>query len=51
MKQYLNITPTKDSEGFVISGVPNKISAEALKIVINSIYGKFGKNIAEVKSL
>lgn len=42
---------TKDSEELVIPGVPNKISAEALKIVINSIYGKFGKNIAEVKSL
>ena len=36
---------TKDSEGFVISGVPNKISAEALKIVINSIYGKFGSEL------
>lgn len=33
---------TKDSEGYVIKGVPNKIAAEALKIVINSIYGKFG---------
>lgn len=33
---------TKDSEGYVIEGVPNKIAAEALKIVINSIYGKFG---------
>ena len=34
---------TKDSEGYVIAGVPNKIAAEALKIVINSIYGKLGK--------
>lgn len=34
---------TPDSEGFVIPGVPNKIAAEALKIVINSIYGKFGR--------
>ena len=33
---------TPDSEGYVIAGVPNKIAAEALKIVINSIYGKFG---------
>lgn len=28
----------------VIKGVPNKIAAEALKIVINSIYGKFGSD-------
>ena len=27
----------------VVPGVPNKIAAEALKIVINSIYGKLGK--------
>ena len=27
---------------YVVPGVPNKIAAEALKIVINSIYGKFG---------
>ena len=33
---------TSDADGYVISGVPNKIAAEALKIVINSIYGKFG---------
>lgn len=33
---------TKDEDGYVIPGVPNKIAAEALKIVINSIYGKFG---------
>jgi len=36
---------TKDSDGFVIEGVPNKIAAEALKIVINSIYGKFGSEL------
>lgn len=36
---------TKDSDGFVIKGVPNKIAAEALKIVINSIYGKFGSEL------
>lgn len=35
---------TKDEDGYVISGVPNKIAAEALKIVINSIYGKFGSD-------
>ena len=34
---------TPDEEGYVIEGVPNKIGAEALKIVINSIYGKLGK--------
>ena len=34
---------TKDEDGYIIRGVPNKIAAEALKIVINSIYGKFGK--------
>ena len=34
---------TKDEEGHVMEGVPNKIGAEALKIVINSIYGKLGK--------
>ena len=36
---------TKDSDELVIPGVPNKISAEALKIVINSIYGKFGSEL------
>ena len=36
---------TKDEEGYVIDGVPNKIAAEALKIVINSIYGKFGSEL------
>jgi len=29
----------------VIEGVPNKIAAEALKIVINSIYGKLGSEL------
>ena len=33
---------TPDEEEMLITGVPNKLSAEALKIVINSIYGKFG---------
>lgn len=33
---------TSDEEEMLISGVPNKLSAEALKIVINAIYGKFG---------
>lgn len=36
---------TPDSEGHVIKGVANKIGAEALKIVINSIYGKFGSDL------
>ena len=36
---------TSDDEGYVIAGVPNKIAAEALKIVINSIYGKFGSEL------
>ena len=36
---------TKDEDGYVINGVPNKIAAEALKIVINSIYGKFGSEL------
>ena len=36
---------TKDEDGFVIPGVPNKIGAEALKIVINSIYGKLGSEL------
>ena len=47
---------TSDEEGYVITGVPNKTSAEALKIVINSIYGKLGSengwlydNIAKLK--
>lgn len=33
---------TSDEEKMLITGVPNKLSAEALKIVINAIYGKFG---------
>lgn len=36
---------TNDEDGYVIAGVPNKIAAEALKIVINSIYGKFGSEL------
>lgn len=35
---------TPDSEGYVMDGVPNKIGAEALKIVINAIYGKLGSD-------
>ena len=36
---------TSDSEGYIMDGVPNKLAAEALKIVINSIYGKFGSEL------
>lgn len=35
---------TSDEEEMLIKGVPNKLSAEALKIVINAIYGKFGSD-------
>lgn len=35
---------TPDSVKMLIAGVPNKLSAEALKIVINAIYGKFGSD-------
>ena len=41
---------TKDEDGLIITGVHNKLAAEALKIVINAIYGKFGTIFdAEVK--
>lgn len=33
---------TKDEVEQVVTGVHNKLAAEALKIVINAIYGKFG---------
>lgn len=33
---------TKDEDGQIVKGVHNKLAAEALKIVINAIYGKFG---------
>lgn len=33
---------TKDEVKQVVAGVHNKLAAEALKIVINAIYGKFG---------
>lgn len=36
---------TKDEDGYVITGVHNKIAAEALKIVINAIYGKLGSEL------
>lgn len=36
---------TKDEDGHVMEGVPNQIGAEALKIVINSIYGKLGSEL------
>ena len=50
MVDYLKQTRVKckhtpDSEGYVMEGVPNKIGAEALKIVINSIYGKLGSEL------
>lgn len=35
---------TSDDIEMLIKGVPNKLSAEALKIVINAIYGKFGSD-------
>ena len=35
----------KPEDGQIIDGVDNKIAAEALKIVINSIYGKFGSDL------
>ena len=35
---------TKDEDGHIMEGVPNKIGAEALKIVINAIFGKFGSD-------
>lgn len=47
MVDYFRITRlkckhTSDDVEMLIKGVPNKLSAEALKIVINAIYGKFG---------
>ena len=50
MVDYLKQTRVKckhtpDPEGHVMEGVPNKIGAEALKIVINSIYGKLGSEL------
>ena len=50
MVDYLKQTRVKckhtpDSEGHVMEGVPNKIGAEGLKIVINSIYGKLGSEL------
>lgn len=35
---------TDDGVKLIITGVPNKLSAEALKIVINAIYGKLGSD-------
>ena len=40
----LDCKHTSDEVKMLISGVPNKLSAEALKIVINAIYGKFGSD-------
>lgn len=50
MVSYLKDTRVKckhtpDYEGHIMQGVPNKIGAEALKIVINSIYGKLGSEL------
>lgn len=36
---------TDNSIELIIPGVPNELSAEALKIVINAIYGKFGSDL------
>nr|DAW71200.1 MAG TPA: DNA polymerase [Crassvirales sp.] len=35
----------KDDDPYAIDGVPNNVAAEALKIVINSIYGKLGSEL------
>lgn len=35
---------TKDEDGQVVTGVHNKLAAEALKIVINAVYGKLGSS-------
>lgn len=35
---------TKDEDGQVVAGVHNKLAAEALKIVINAVYGKLGSS-------
>lgn len=48
MMAFLKDTRVKCKHGGdvnVIEGVPNKIAAEALKIVINSIYGKLGSEL------
>lgn len=48
MVRFLRDTRVKCKHGGtedVIDGVPNSIAAEALKIVINSIYGKFGSEL------
>lgn len=48
MVSFLKDTRVKCKHGGdvnVIEGVPNKIAAEALKIVINSIYGKLGSEL------
>lgn len=48
MLRYLKETRVKCKHGGdvnVIKDVPNKIAAEALKIVINSIYGKLGSDM------
>lgn len=47
MVDYIRLTRikckhTKDEDGLIVAGVHNKLAAEALKIVINAIYGKFG---------
>lgn len=42
---------TKHSEEDIIDGIPKDVLALVLKIVINSIYGKFGKIDAELKLL
>lgn len=48
MVSYLKETRVKCKHGGdvnVIEGVPNNVAAEALKIVINSIYGKLGSDL------
>ena len=48
MVRFLRDTRVKCKHGGaenVIEGVPNKIAADALKIVINSIYGKLGSEM------
>lgn len=49
---YFRVTriQAKHSEEPLVDGIPKAVVAEALKIVINSIYGKFNKIVVELKS-
>lgn len=50
MDDFFRITriKAKHSEDQIVDGIPKEVVAESLKIVINSIYGKFNYEFGDI---